>query len=487
MSSTQLTRRQITDEAWRRGFLYHRCHSVQQEMYKTFYAAKDNSTLVWLLARQSGKTVLLSILALEQALREPNSIVKILTDTKIHMEMILIPAMNELLLECPEDVKPEYSKSKFAYHFANGSQIQLAGSDGQNYERLRGQKSHLCLVDEAGFCDDLKNVVKSVLLPTTTHTGGKIVLASTPPGDYEHYFIGFVESAQSNGLLTKKTIYDNPLLSKEQVNRIIEEMGGKHSEQFRREYLCEIIKDGSTAVLPEVTPSLIAEIVKDDYPMPPYYDAYEAMDLGFTDLTVVLFAYYDFRADRLVIQDELVTNGMDMHLSKLTSDILRKERELWTNVMSGEAKKPHLRVSDINYIVTNEIRKNSNNEVTFVATKKDDKEAAINNLRMQLAAKKIVIHPRCKTLIHHMQNVKWKSAKDKSTFARSPDREPHHYDAVDALIYLSRSIQYTKNPYPSHYGYNLKDLHVQNEASFNNRDPAQVYARIFGRKPKRKV
>jgi hypothetical protein len=482
MAEASLTRRQITDEAWRRGFLYHRCHSVQQAMYKTFYESEDNSTLVWLLARQSGKTYLLAILALEQALRQPNSVIKILTDTKIHMETIFIPVMNELLEECPDDVKPEYQKSKFAYTFTNGSQIQLAGSDGKNYERLRGQKSHLCLVDEAGFCDDLNNVVLSVLVPTTTHTGGKTVLASTPPKEFDHEFLPFIEEAEMHGYLTKKTIYDNPLLTATQVERIAEKMGGVHSEQYRREYLCELIKDASTAVLPECTPALLKEITK-EWPTPPFFDAYESMDLGFTDLTVVLFAYYDFRADKLIIEDEIVTNGPEMHLNKLTADIKDKERKLWTNVMSGEVKTPYLRVSDINYIATNEIRKNSNNEIIFVATKKDDKDSAINNLRMQLSAKKIVIHPRCVTLLRHMQNVRWQSAKNKTVFARSPD--DGHYDAVDALIYLSRSVVYSKNPYPAHYGFNLKDLHIQNEDSFNNRDPAQVYARIFGRKLKR--
>lgn len=481
MAEVALTRRQITDEAWRRGFLYHRCHSVQQTMYKTFYESEENSTLVWLLARQSGKTYLLAILALEQALRRPNSIIKILTDTKIHMETIFIPVMNELLEECPMDVKPEYIKSKFAYHFANGSQIQLAGSDGQNYERLRGQKSHLCLVDEAGFCDDLNNVVLSVLVPTTTHTGGKTVLASTPPKEFDHEFLPFIEEADLKGYLTKKTIYDNPLLSPEQIQRIAEKMGGVNSEQFRREYLCELIKDSSTAVLPECTPALLEQITQEQE-KPPYFDAYEAMDLGFTDLTVVLFAYYDFAKDKIIIEDELVTNGPEMHLSTLTENIEKKEKALWTNTMSGEVQKPHLRVSDINYIAMNEIRKHSGNKINFIATRKDDKDSAINNLRMQLAAKKIIIHPRCKTLIRHLQNVRWKSAKNKTEFARSPD--DGHYDAVDALIYLSRAIVYSKNPYPAHYGYKLKDLHVQNPDAFNNRDPAQIYARIFGKKMK---
>ena len=173
-------------ELWNRGELSWKCHSVQKDMRNVFYNADDNATLVWLLARQSGKSVELAILALEQCLRKPNSIVKLLTDTKLHAQSIFDPIFKMLLEDCPETLKPAYVESKFTYHFSNGSSIQLAGSDNKHYERLRGQKSDLVLVDEAGFCDNLKHIVKSILLPTLTHTGGKIVLASTPPTDPDH-------------------------------------------------------------------------------------------------------------------------------------------------------------------------------------------------------------------------------------------------------------------------------------------------------------
>jgi hypothetical protein len=72
-----------------------------------------------------------------------------------------------------------------------------------------------------------------------------------------------------------------------------------------------------------------------------------------------------------------------------------------------------------------------------------------------LATKKIIINPRCKTLIRHIRNCKWKSADKKSTFARSPDNG--HYDAVDAAKYLVRMISYTKNPYPAYYNATMRD------------------------------
>jgi phage terminase large subunit len=468
-------------ELWSRGELSWKCHAVQKDMRKVFYDADDNATLVWLLARQSGKSYMLAGIALEQCLRKSNSIVKLLTDTKLHAQSIFDPIFKMLLEDCPEHLKPTYIESKFTYHFSNGSSIQLAGSDNKHYERLRGQKSDLVLVDEAGFCDNLNHIVKSILLPTLTHTGGKIVLASTPPTDPDHDFYSFIEQAELNNTLTKKTIYDNPLLKEEQVQRIIKEMGGELSPQFRREYLCEVIREEENVLFPEFTPELEAEIIK-EWPKPPFFDTYVSMDLGYKDLTAVLFAYYDFRADKVIIEDEIVLSGKELQLPDLTERILKKESDLWTNPISGEVKIPTTRVSDINYIVTQEIARISNNKITFLAAKKDDNESALNNLRVMLANKKIIINPRCKNLIRHLRNCKWKNTETKTTFARSPDNG--HYDTVDAIKYLVRSISYKKNPYPAHYNYDLKDLYVHNPTNFYGQQSHDIYRTIFNVKKK---
>jgi len=476
--SQQISRAQAVKEFWYRGNLSWKLHSVQKEMYKIFYSSEKNSTLVWLLSRQTGKSTLLSILAIEQSLKKKNSVVKLLTDTKVHAKMIFEPIFKDILDTCPDELKPRYSEKDYAYYFNNGSVIQLAGSDNGHYERLRGQKSELVLVDEAGFCDNLDYVISSVLFPTTTHTGGRIVLASTPSPDSDHDFIKFTEKAELDGLLTKKTIYDNPLLSKEQVERIVKEMGGVSSVKFRREYLCEQIKDESLSVLPEFDEILEQDIVK-EWPRPPFFDAYVSMDLGGRDLTVALFAYYDFRADKVIVEDELVMdfNKSENTIQKLTEEILKKESNVFLDVITGEVRKPYIRVSDINYIVTQEISKYSNRLLSFSIPRKDDKDAAINNLRAMLSAKKIIIHPRCQTLIRHLRNVKWNKAK--TSFARSPDNG--HYDATDACIYLTRSISYGKNPYPNHYNLDMRNVYLPSNPKSTGNQTVDVFKKVFKR------
>lgn len=471
---SKLSKEDAKKELWRRGVLSWKLDSCQKELYNLFYNA-SHRVQTWLLARRSGKTYTLCILALEQCIRVPNSIVKFASPTKLQITTIIRPLLKKILSDCPDELKPEFRSKDFIYYFPNGSEIQLAGTDSGHAEKLRGGDSHICIVDEAGSCSDLENVVKSILLPTTLITNGKVLLAGTPPSEPDHDFIKFIEEAELRGSLVKKTVYDNPRITKEQLEELISELGGLNSDAAKRELLCMIIKDSNTAVIPEMTDELSKRIVK-EWPKPPFFDAYVGMDLGFVDLTVVIFGYYDFRAAKIIVEDELVVKGVDMHLPSFTEKIQEIENRLWCNPLTNEMK-PVKRVSDINYIVTKEISRSSGGQITFEATKKDDNEAAINKIRVMLNSEQIIIHPRCGTLIRHLKNVKWKSSVNKTVFARSPD--DGHYDAVEALKYLVRSVNLTKNPYPAHYNMNMKDLHVQNPDKFYGNDATNIYKRIF--------
>lgn len=475
---SKLSKTEIQNELWRRGRLSFLLDKSQRELYDLFYNSK-HKIQTWLLARRSGKTYCLCVLALEQCIKNPNSIVKFVSPTKLQVQNNVRPLFRQILESCPEDARPEFKAKDFIYYFSNGSEIQLAGTDNQHAEKLRGGDSHIAFVDEAGSCSDLKNVVESILLPTTLITKGKIILASTPPVESEHDFIKYIEDGEMRGSLIKKTIYDNPRITQEQLNELKDELGGENTEAWKRECLCELIKSANTSCVPEFTAELEKEVVR-EWPRPPYFDSYVSMDLGGKDLTVVLYAYYDFRAGKVIIEDELVMNFTEAgnNIEKLANDMGSKEESLWFDRMTNEQRKPYLRVSDINYIVVNEIAKYSNYKINFVTARKDDKEAALNNLRVMVGGNKVIINPKCQTLIRHLRNVKWAN-KNRETFARSPD--DGHYDAVDALKYLLRSIVFSKNPYPAHYNASGVDS-FNNPIGYvpQNTNKLDIYKKIFG-------
>lgn len=473
----------IYNELWRRGELSFLLHKGQKEFYNLYHDSSQKKH-VWLMSRRFGKSHTLVVLAIEQCIRHPRSIVKIASPTKEQVEKNMAPLFRDILenpdnadLRCPEDIKPEWRGKSSSYIFPNGSEIHMAGTDKGNGERLRGGNAHIAMVDEAGSCSDLRNLIDSVLLPTTLKVKGKIIMASTPPTESDHEFLDFIEEADSRGTLVKKTIFDNPLLDKETIDEAIAEMGGIDSISCRREYLCHIIKDDKRSAIPEATEESLKAITK-KWPRPPFFDTYVSMDIGMVDYTAVLFGYYDFRAAKVIIEDEMVIESGKLHLKTLGEDIYKKEEELWTNPIINEVNRPRLRISDNNLVAINEIYKNTNGDVNFHSTDKDDKHSAVNNLRMMLAAKQIIIHPRCVNLLRHLVNAKWDLSKKK--FARSPDDS--HYDTVDALVYMIRNINYTRNPYPDNYGMQPGQYYNSIRPSGQQNKQIEIYKKIFGRK-----
>lgn len=450
----------LVEEMWRRGTIsILKLDPTQKEFDRLVKESKEKIPVI-LSSRRLGKSWWALVHSIETCLQKENAVVKFVAPTKEMINDIIEKTMPQILEDCPAMLRPVQMKSKYVYRFHNGSRLEMAGINSGHADKIRGSFADLCIVDEAGFCNDLLNTVRSVLIPTTTNTGGKIVLLSTPPTDLEHDFLKLVEDAESRGVLIKKTIYDNPRITPEMIESILAAYPGREKHpDFKREYLCQIRKNEEYSVLPEFDDDLIKLIVK-DWKKPPMYEGYVGMDLGFKDLTVVIFGYYDFRAAKLIIEDEIVMNFQEQSntLQKLVGQIYEKENKIFADPLTHEIKPPTARVSDINYIVTKEIYHFSNGRIHFTAAKKDDKQAAINNLRIMLASERVIINPRCEVLIRHLKNARW-SKTTKNTFERSTVNG--HYDALDAMLYLTRAVDYTKNPYPKFYDYDSKDLYVR--------------------------
>lgn len=447
--------REARDRLWEMGILHWKLDPTQKKLYD-FYHGNTNKTVVVNASRRLGKSFFLIILALEQCIQKPKSIVKLIQPETGMIRKNLNPDFETMLEDCPLDLRPTFNKQDNMWIFPNGSKIHLAGTDNGNYDKLRGSNTHLALVDEAGFCTDLKHIINSILIPLTTLTKGRIVLSSTTPPDPDHEFNEYMDFAEIENNLIRKTIFDAiedhkneamPRITNEIVGDILQGYpGGVNNPAFQTEYLCKRVYNSTDAVLPEFT----EEIQKDTIisrPKPLFCDQYVAMDIGFIDLTVVLFAYWDYDHQVLVIEDEIVVDGPTSTTTILANRIKEKEKQLWTNPITREFQEPHIRVSDNNLIVINDLQMDHN--LFFMPTEKHDKLTYISQLRTMIENRQIMINPRCKTLISHMKSATWD--KSKKDFKRSPDNG--HYDAVAALLYLSRNIDRTRNPYPAGYRY----------------------------------
>lgn len=449
--------REARDILWQRGILYWKLDACQKKIYD-FYMdkAKTNKTIVINASRRLGKSYVLLVIATEICLQNPGTIIKYVQPTRDMIKDNLNPDFEATLEDCPLEIRPTFKTQGNVWLFPNGSRINLAGTDGKNYNKLRGGNADLCIVDEAGFCSDLKHIINSILLPLTTITKGKIILSSTTPTDPDHEFNGIMEAAEVSDTLIRKTFMDavedqqhdsKPRLTKEIAAEIIAGLaasGGENSDAWRCEYMCERIGNSDNSVLPEFTPDVQNDCIR-EWPRPVFYDRYVAQDLGFADLTVVIFAYWDYDNAVLVIEDEYVQKQGTT--SQLAENIRKIEKRLWTNPLTREFHEPYMRISDNNLQIINDLQLDYG--LFFMATEKHNKLDYMQRLREMVQNRQIIINPKCKTLISHMKSASWD--KQKKDFKRSPDHG--HYDGVAALLYLSRNIDKTKNPYPTNYRY----------------------------------
>jgi hypothetical protein len=480
MSQTKIDKNLAIEQLWRRGALSFLLDSNQKSLYELFHN-NPKKIQTWLLARRSGKTHSLCVLAIEYCLKHPGSIIKYVAPTKMQVERFIRPIITDILERgCPKDIKPEFNKKESIYFFTNGSELQLCGAEAGNIDSVRGGFSHISIIDEAQDVSNLNYAVKSVLYPTTVTTKGKILLSGTPPQDVDHEFISYIEAAEADGTLIKRTIYDNPRLSKEDIQEVIDTYKGVQNEEFRREFLCEIIKSSNNSVIPEFDTQKEINIVR-AIKSPPHYNSFVSMDLGFRDMTVVLFGYYDFKNDKVVIQDEIVTHGSEMHLYTLGKQIKAKEEELWTNPITNEFVKPKKRVSDHDLIAINEITKATNYTVIFQPADKTNMLAGINFLRTLIGTERIIIDPKCKVLVRHLKNGKWATTA-KDNLGRGGDGS--HYDAIPALSYFLRAIDFNKNPYPADYNSPLRpdDAFFTPEYEQKKLDNVDVYKKMMNLK-----
>ena len=448
-TKSKISKREAINDLWKQGVITYKLHGGQKILQSTYEETKDDIITI-LCARRFGKSFWLCSVATALCASKPNQIVKYICPKQKMVKTIIKTIMRKILKDCPEDMRPEFKEADKIFLFPNGSEIQLAGTDNGNHESLRGGESNLCIVDEAGFCDDLKYVIQSVLAPTTDTTGGKIILASTPSKTSAHEFITeFVKPGLADNKIKVFTIDDNPMLTEAKKISIMNRFPLKDQDPgYLREYKCQIINDSTDLVVPGF--DKIIDDVVGIHKRPPYFDWYVSGDIGFRDLTIFLFGYYDFLEATLVIEDELVVTGAENLITKvMAKKIQDKERELYSDPNSGELIKPALRVMDNDLKLINELQ--LLHDLTFLATEKTNKEVYINQLRMQLVQNQIKIHPKCKHLLYHIENACWD--KHRKEFLRLPDTADFsirggHADGLDALIYMVRNVIKSKNPYP---------------------------------------
>lgn len=432
MGELNVSREDALATLWERGEVWYKLYPDQLEVYR-FIADCNERIIVINLCRQFGKSFTLALKAIEFAIKRPEALIRYVTGTQKALRKIVQPIFRDILKDCPEHLRPAFNSLESVYRFPNGAEIHMAGANDGHADDSRGQRAHLCLVEEAGFIDDLDYLVTSVLLPQTKTTGGKIILISTPPITPAHAFHGFATRAEAAGGYIVRTIDDDTHTSEREKATLIREMGGRASSRARRELWCEFIVDEERAVIPEATDEWANAAVA-EATGPTYEQPLVAMDLGWEDRTGILAGYYDFKRARLVIQAEALLRRAR------TDEIVKAARELEARLWTG--KRPPMRVCDAPLLVLNDIQ--TFHQFPVAAPMKDELEAMVNEVRLWVTAGRIQIDPSCRQLVAQLKTATWDSRR--KAFERTAEG---HSDLVAALIYMIRTAPVATNPYPA--------------------------------------
>lgn len=397
-------------------------------------------------ARRFGKTNSILAFVLEKLRQNPGWICRWCFPNKNQAREVLGAEIVKIQKNCPEHLKFKYQTTDSVYIGPQGSKLYIRGVNEDRGDSARGPASNIIVADEYGFWNEPDYIVREALFPQLENQPGQwLIKASTPPRNLGHRYYAEREEAVRKNRFIQKIIYDNEALSETELKVIIEESGGVDSPAFRRERLCEPVSDPELLIVPEWND--IDNVLPDDYERPVHFDAYVGGDSGADDNTAVLFGYYDFRKNESVIEDELVLNG------RTTSEIVEAskliEQRLW-----GE-QRPRKRVYDAPKQLIYDIFIDHKWPVQMPI--KDDRIAAIHDLRVEVGQRKFKVKERCKHVRRQMKVGMWKDEKHLD-FERTEGLG--HLDAVAACIYFNRCLDRKHNPIPENFGASKYTHHI---------------------------
>ncbi len=456
------------DELWRQGRLDYLLHEGQQSVYRQLRAS-GSRRYVLEIARRFGKTVLLVALALEECLRRPGSRVVYGAPTLKMLAEFAHPAFALVSRDAPEDCKPVWSEQKQHYTLPNGSWVHLFGADDERQAaRGRGSDAVLAIFDEAAFCSVLPVVLDDVFAPSLQLTGGRVILGSTPADTPEHPFTEIAEREESRGNYARRTWHDNPMLSDERRQEILEEAAAeqaltvdeyKRTAKYRREYLAERVVDPLLVGVPEWEEARKTQLAPIERPA--LFRGQEGGDFGGVDPHFWVFGYWS-KEFGLVVEDELMLRDGET-TAQLGQAVKDKERALWgvtrwdgtlSALATGELERhysgqvppwvlkgaqsaappqPYGRYVDNDVQLSRDLFASG---LLCLATPKDNKELAVDALRVLIRQGKLWVHPRCVHLDRHLRSTTWANLK-RQEWAR---KGGEHGDGVDALVYLLRNL-----------------------------------------------
>lgn len=454
-----------------------RLHAGQLEALAEFETA-PGSRYVLEVARRWGKTWLLLTIAFMACLRAPRVRVVYGAPTLKHLAEFVLPTFEALAEQFPAELRPRWNPTKGHIEFHNGSYIHLFGADNKrNADRGRGPSAVLAIFDEAGFCGILRYVLRSVFRPSLLHSGGRTLIASTPAELPDHDFTTIAEKAEANGAYFNRDVWANPLLTKEQITKFIEDDARDEgvsveayieSDDFQREYCAKRVINRLLLGVPEwVAPwGEAGKPYRDTHfvPLtrPKVFRGHTIIDFGGNDPHGVQLAYWDVERGFCVERDLLLTK--DERSKLLSEEVKALEGRTWgvkkwdgtlaalttenllhhfrhgepggttvpdwllREVNKAAQPQPYLRICDVNIELARHLHSVG---LAAVPVHKTDKQFMVQQLRNLIADGRYWVDSSCVNTDRHLRTTTWANDKRKAWAHRGGE----HGDLVDTSVY----------------------------------------------------
>ena len=362
--------------------------------------------------KRFGKSELAVFKTIKAAGAKPGGVFWYIAPYFSHAESI---AWQKFLEYIPEKYWKHKQDNKLTLTLVNGSRIVLKGADNQT--SLRGPKIDGAVFDEAAYMDQYiwNNILRGQLLGEQRQDGtytdpGFAFFISSPINpaqvvgkNFKDWYPDFYQSALNKNQSGDKkwqgyhyTIYDNPTLSKEQIDEI---RADSTDDQWNVEYLA---KPSSFAgkIYSEFDYSLhVSEESSNKVNL-----FIRGIDWGIAHPTVCLFAQVDVQGQTIFIEDEYVKSDFTIEES---AEVIQKKtggRTVDWTVCDPSLNKRNSQ--------TKRTDKQEFDRLGIFCIAGDNNNRGYNITKMFLKKNMIKIHPRCRILIKQLRDLQWTDKTD---------------------------------------------------------------------------
>jgi hypothetical protein len=420
MDNLAALERTLAHAAWRMGELSYKLDSLQRKINAELREKNPKRACV-LSSRRIGKSHLALVRSLEFLIQNPGSVVRYIAETLDQAQKIVEGDLTHIIDDAPPGFI-KHSRSLLRWELSNGSCIFLGGMAKAHVNRNRGVGADYIVFDEIGFVksDDFNYARRAIFGPMLATTRGRELYISSPSLDIYHpLHTSIVPECITSGSFYKNTLYDCPRFDEITIQEIIDTCGGVHTEDFRREFLAEIIRPESMMVVPFNITDHVGEFITDHR-----FSHNIVIDWGgVRDKTCGLLVSYDFFNDKDIILDEF-----SFPPNTPTSAIVQSIR-----AMIKSCKYP---IRTIFADVPGQIQVDLHHEfdIQISPPAKTDWLGNVGAMGTRFVLNKILINPRCQFLIKSCLGGMFN--QNRTDFMRSDDLG--HCDALACLMYAIR-------------------------------------------------